>query len=695
MKNSIKIASLVGLIILLALAGYFTLGKNFTKKSLEKKPYSCIIEPEKKEYSSFEGERLQLHFRIKNTGREVWSSRGKNSCLLSYHLLDEQEKIIKYDNRRFPLSEKISPARTVEMTITVSSPLEEGKYILEFDLLREGIAWFKDYGSKTSKITLSVKRKKWPEDKYDLSLDYGKYTKLKSTDEELNKIFKLMRITLHHNEVEFRGKTGEIKGFRAGTDYPQIWLRDANTIIPASRYFYDKAYLSSWLEEHLAFQEENGSLRDWVDSRGKSDKNTTETDQEASAVQASYQIFELLGPGWLEKEIKGEKIIHRLEKSLDFVFRSRFNKEYGLITGAHTADWGDVDMVDEDQKAIYVDEKTHWTADIYDQSMIYQACLNLARMFDSMKKKKKSALWQKKSESIKANSNKWLWQKEKGFYKVHLHLDSLHHTFDEEDIFAMGGNTVAIISGLATSEKSRQIIAQALKRQKSSKVSTISGTLLPPYPKGLFKHPMLDDPFEYQNGGQWDWFGGRLIYAMFENGFSRMAKEKLIEILKKNLANSGFFEWENREGVGHGSDYFCGSAGSLGKAIFEGYFGFKLKENALNIEPKLGKKSAIIHVYFPANDTFVAYEYKFDEKKNRVTLEYNSNFPHKGKIKILNPWHRSTTSSKENDQSKLEVRMDGAEIPFTTVRINYDEFIVIETDFKKHKIEIKPAIPRN
>ena len=70
------------------------------------------------------------------------------------------------------------------MTITVSSPLEEGKYTLEFDLLREGIAWFKDYGSKTSKITLSVKRKKWPEDKYDLSLDYGKYTKLKSTDKK-------------------------------------------------------------------------------------------------------------------------------------------------------------------------------------------------------------------------------------------------------------------------------------------------------------------------------------------------------------------------------------------------------------------------------------------------------------------------------------------------------------------------------
>jgi len=102
-----------------------------------------------------------------------------------------------------------------------------------------------------------------------------------------------------------------------------------------------------------------------------------------------------------------------------------------------------------------------------------------------------------------------------------------------------------------------------------------------------------------------------------------------------------------------------------------------------------------IHVYFPANDTFIAYEYKFDENKNKLTLEYNSNFPHKGKIIVLNPWYQSSTGSQENGQSKFEVRMDGAEIPIATVRINYDEFIIIETDFKKHLVEIEPVILRD
>jgi len=53
------------------------------------------------------------------------------------------------------------------------------------------------------------------------------------------------------------------------------------------------------------------------------------------------------------------------------------------------------------------------------------------------------AFWEEKARSIKDNTNKWLWQEEKGFYKVHEHLDSLRHDFDEKNMFVMGGNTAA------------------------------------------------------------------------------------------------------------------------------------------------------------------------------------------------------------------------------------------------------------
>jgi len=174
---------------------------------------------------------------------------------------------------------------------------------------------------------------------------------------------------------------------------------------------------------------------------------------------------------------------------------------------------------------------------------------------------------------------------------------------------------------------------------------------------------------------------------MFEHGFSSLAKEKLLEIIKKNIANRGFFEWDNREGIGQGSDFFCGSAGSLGKAVFEGYFGVKLGEGYLSIEPKLGKDSAKIHIYQPANDTFVAYDYNFDAAKNKLTLQYNSDFPHKGTLKILSPWSDQNNRG-EILKKKLEVQIDGKKTTFHFESINYDEYIIVDTDFKHHTIEI-------
>jgi hypothetical protein len=525
-------------------------------------------------------------------------------------------------------------------------------------------------------------------DKNTKDLEYGKFTDFRSTIPEYKELFNLIRVTLTHNQVAFQGKTGLISGFAAGSAYPQIWLRDANTIIPASRYFYEIPYLRSWLIEHLAAQKDDGSLEDWLDSRGKTDKNTTETDQETSAVQAAGQISRILGDVWLDEKTNGEAVLSRLEKAMFYVLDHRFDLQHGLITGAHTADWGDVDIEHADQSAIYADERTHWTCDIYDQSMFYEAAKSLAGMFDGRGLEEKARLWEEKAGDIQRNADRWLWQEDKGFYRVHIHLDSLRHDFDEDDMFAMGGNAEAIVSGLASEEKCRRIIESALARQKSFGISTIGGTLLPPYPKKFFQHPMMDDPFEYQNGGQWDWFGGRIVYAMFEHGFSRQAREKLLEIAKKNMANRGLYEWNSPDGTGRGSAFYSGSAGSLAMALFEGYFGLKIAKDSLELEPKLGSDSASLHIYVPASDLFAAYAYQYDGQTGNIVLRYNSNISGWGKIKILIPDEGpGRVSNKKID--KLSVRKDGARIPFVQSESGQDRFITIETDFQNHILEIE------
>jgi len=519
-------------------------------------------------------------------------------------------------------------------------------------------------------------------------LEAGAFTDFRSSVREFGELFKLIRSTLNRNKVTFQGKTGPVSGFAAGSAYPQIWLRDASTIIPASRFLYETPFLRSWIEEHLAFQRADGSLEDWIDSRGKADKNTTETDQETSAVRAAAAVTKLIGPDWLAKNIRGETVLARLTKALDFVLLNRFDKGHGLITGAHTADWGDVDMNAPDQRAIYVDGATHWTCDIYDQSQFHAAALDLAWMLDAGGQGSKAGSWREKAELIRKNADRWLWQEDKGFYRVHIHLDALKHAFDEDAMFPMGGNAEAVISGLASEDKSRRIFESALARQKQYSISTVSGALLPPYPMGTFKHPMVDQPYEYQNGGQWDWFGGKLVAAMFERGFSRPAREKLLEIAEKADANIVLYEWDSPAGKGQGSAFYSGSAGSLGLALIEGYFGFKISRDSLSLEPKLGEDAATVHVYLPAADVFAAYSYQWDGRAGLMTLRFNSSVAGRGTVKLLIPWVKDAAAGVERPAAS-DVRLDGAKAAFRTEVIHHDALLTVETDFKNHVLTVK------
>ena len=65
------------------------------------------------------------------------------------------------------------------------------------------------------------------------------------------------------NRKEFPAQSGMVRGFGAGSGYAQIWFRDSATSIPLIRYLYGREYLTSWLEEHLLYQDANGELLDW------------------------------------------------------------------------------------------------------------------------------------------------------------------------------------------------------------------------------------------------------------------------------------------------------------------------------------------------------------------------------------------------------------------------------------------------
>ena len=489
-----------------------------------------------------------------------------------------------------------------------------------------------------------------------------------------------IKATLSRNRVTFPGRTGTISGFAAGSAYPQVWLRDAATILPASRLFDEAPFLSSWLIEHLAFQKKDGALEDWIDGRGKSDKNTVETDQETSAVRAAAEIVRVLGPEWLRTEVRGETVLSRLERALRWVVDNRFDREHGLVKGAHTIDWGDVDMNWPDQRAIYADSGTHWTCDIYDQAQFYGAALALAGMLGGAGSTARAADWRERAAAVKRAADRWLWQEGRRFYRVHIHLDALKHAFDEDAMFPMGGNAEAVLAGLASDGQCAGIFAAALARQREYKISTISGSLLPPYPKGTFKHPMVDDPYEYQNGGQWDWFGAKLVKAMFDRGSARTARAKLAEIAAKNAANKGLHEWDTPDGRGRGSAFYSGSAGSLALALVEGYFGVVLDRGTLRLEPKLAEDRAVVSIRLPAAGVFAAYEHTWDAERKLLRFRYNSDIKKPGTIRLLLP---AALSGKTP-----EVRRDGKRWESRIEKRGGDSYLVVETDFLNHVLEV-------
>lgn len=89
----------------------------------------------------------------------------------------------------------------------------------------------------------------------------------------------------------------------------------------------------------------------------------------------------------------------------------------------------------------------------------------------------------------------------------------------------------------------------------------IGMTLYPPYPSSIFATSGL--PYSYQNGGDWDWFGGRAVLALWQNGLKDLAEEAAAPLLARAVA-VGFWEYFDFGGKPSGSSDFHGSAGVLG-----------------------------------------------------------------------------------------------------------------------------------
>jgi hypothetical protein len=371
-------------------------------------------------------------------------------------------------------------------------------------------------------------------------------------------------------------------GFNAGDGYGEVWIRDYATFIELSAEVYPKEILKENLRVFFRLQDNDGNIIDGFIPKEKAvnveggytyiyndleptycgHKNTVETDHEASLVQAVYKYIQKTGDkDFLQEKIGEKSILDRMEWSLEFLLHHRWSKEHGMIWGATTSDWGDVQHCHP--WGVYITENTKYCLDIYDNAMFLIAISDLMEL-DASKKKK----WQTIHDELAENTMKYLWDNQNQKFIPHVYLDGspFSEDFNENEIFYHGGTAVAIEAGLLSKEQIKVSLDKMIANVKASGAGSIGLTMYPPYPEGFFENKGMY-PYGYQNGGDWTWFGGRMIQQLVNYGFVEEAYEQLIPMTKRVVVNDGFYEWYTEKNEPKGSGTFRGSAGVLYKAI--------------------------------------------------------------------------------------------------------------------------------
>jgi len=407
-----------------------------------------------------------------------------------------------------------------------------------------------------------------------LKLDSNAQTKIDKT------IARSILTNKNFDSVQVKG-IKLLSGFSAGNSYNEVWIRDFNTFIKGSLKAHPKEEVKKMLLMFFKIQGDDGNIVDGVVEEKKANvnynyrhsellhgwaahKNTVETDQESSLIQAIRKYIDITGDASiLNEQVGGKLVIQRLEDALNYIMKDRWSAKYGLVTGATTIDWGDVQP--ETGWGVAINQKTKWAIDIYDNAMFAIAIKD----FLSFKPKSYQTAknWNAVAATLKTNVRKYLWQSKVSKYIPHIYLDGspFAKDFKEDDILYTGGSICAILAGFNTKTEVIEINRQILAAAAKEKYATIGITVYPPYPKEQYPNMA---PYVYQNGGDWTWFGGRMTEALLKYNLVAEAYNDLTPMTDRVIANKGFFEWYDvQTGAPKGSGNFRGEAGVLYDAI--------------------------------------------------------------------------------------------------------------------------------
>ena len=103
------------------------------------------------------GQTTDIHFKVRNLGGETWTSVGTSDFKYQMNMGNHWIRNgASTEDSRSTLSADLAPGAETDMKLTVKAPQTPGEYILEIDMVHEGVTWFKERGAKPLELKVRV-----------------------------------------------------------------------------------------------------------------------------------------------------------------------------------------------------------------------------------------------------------------------------------------------------------------------------------------------------------------------------------------------------------------------------------------------------------------------------------------------------------------------------------------------------------
>ncbi len=108
--------------------------------------------------SAKRGSLMRVPLRVRNVGDVVWYSYPceTHTVRMGARLLDVSGEVLERDFARGDLPVSVGPGEDIRVDLVARAPRQSGDFLVEIDVVKEGVLWFAEEGSPTLRIALKV-----------------------------------------------------------------------------------------------------------------------------------------------------------------------------------------------------------------------------------------------------------------------------------------------------------------------------------------------------------------------------------------------------------------------------------------------------------------------------------------------------------------------------------------------------------